>query len=194
MLLLFVSFVFIVSQHVTWGQLTRSKQVNVDVYVEAQCPFSTRFFANELMPFVRQFPHVMNLTIIPYGNTECHRIDGRVSCKCFHGPNECQLNQLMNCMIHRHPYIYDYLDTVVCIQGQPDLATAHRSCIAGKPDEWMLMKCARSRRGFRLHLKSGVKTLKTGVENVPWITVNGKYNKPSEYAFRREICGVSELC
>jgi hypothetical protein len=172
----------------------RDDQVQVDVFIEAKCPFSTRFFANELMPFVRKHPQIMNLTIYPYGNTECQKINGRVRCKCFHGPDECQLNQLMNCVIHRHPYIYDYLDTIVCIQGKPDLATAQRQCIAGKPDEFLLMRCARSLKGFRLHLKAGVKTLKMGVENVPWITINGEYNKASEYAFNKEICAVSDLC
>lgn len=177
------------------AMLGHPRLVNVDVYVEAQCPFSTRFFANHLMPFVQRFPNVMNLTIIPYGNTECHRgFDGRITCKCFHGPDECQLNQLMNCVIHRHPYIYDHLNTVACIQGQPEIFTAQRNCLAGRPDEALLMRCARSIKGFRLHLKSGVKTLKTGVENVPWITIDGQYNKASEYNFHREVCAVSELC
>uniref|UniRef100_A0A914X5B8 Uncharacterized protein n=1 Tax=Plectus sambesii TaxID=2011161 RepID=A0A914X5B8_9BILA len=182
------------------SQFNRKRQgdrVKVDVYIEAQCPFSTKFMHNQLIPFVRKYPNhpnLIDLRVIPHGNTVCHKGIRRIHCTCFHGFAECQLNQLMNCVIKHHPYIYDHLETLSCIQGQPDLASAQFSCIRGRPDEASLMRCTKSYKGRKLLLESGYTTNRAGVNIVPWVTLNGWFNDPASIHFEREVCNISPNC
>uniref|UniRef100_A0A914WSP6 GILT-like protein C02D5.2 n=1 Tax=Plectus sambesii TaxID=2011161 RepID=A0A914WSP6_9BILA len=154
--------------------------VNLDAYIEAKCPDTTRFVQSQLWPTWQKLGKSarFHVTLIPFGKARCHPKDDDFQCDCQHGPNECILNQLMNCLIEAHPRTETHLPHIRCIQGKQDLNDARASCLEGRDELNLkrLMECADGPRGRRLLALAGEKTqaLNPKMYFVPWTVVDGK--------------------
>lgn len=117
--------------------------VEVGVYMEAQCPDTTRFVTKQLLPTWNQLRTSgrVKLNIVPFGKARCQQVndDFKYSfsellelccrCDCQHGERECELNQMMNCVIDQLTYPDLYVPIIGCIQGKSDLNNAYQTCI-----------------------------------------------------------------
>ncbi|KAK6046356.1 gamma interferon inducible lysosomal thiol reductase [Cooperia oncophora] len=106
--------------------------VKLEVYMESQCPDTSRFLHKQLMKawsLLSQTGRV-ELVLIPFGKARCTAKDNDFECFCQHQANECILNQLMNCVIDRVGFPDKIVPIIDCIQGKPNLESAMQSCIA----------------------------------------------------------------
>ncbi len=142
----FVHLLYLI-QAVGRGEAPSGNVINLEVYMEAQCPDTTRFIMKQLWPTWQNLSSTkrLQLSLIPFGKARCQPKDGGdfsytffplfhrllffYRCQCQHGTTECELNQLMNCVIEQLPQPDLYLSFLHCIQGKANLDDAHRQCI-----------------------------------------------------------------
>uniref|UniRef100_A0A914WY55 Uncharacterized protein n=1 Tax=Plectus sambesii TaxID=2011161 RepID=A0A914WY55_9BILA len=210
-----VSLILVVATSVVVGQFTNSTvstttttvsstvsatdgPIDVVLYIESRCPDSSRFIKNHLVPFYRQYPTVIrNLKVVPFGIADCVRnpSTGNINCTCQHHQAECDMNQLMNCVMYYRPQP-EHLPMLACIQGRTDILDAASHCISflSKAVQSELIACAKGPQGAQLHYEAGKRTKQASVNWVPWIEINGKRYKEAEHIFHQEICKRSSLC
>ncbi|KAK6738246.1 hypothetical protein RB195_020387 [Necator americanus] len=173
--------------------------VTVDVVGESECPDTTRFIANQLLPAFKKFRTRLQINYHPYGpfrRTRCYqKNNGTVACACQHGREECRKNALQACVIDALPNAVDYLDIVACIQGPFGFSYAFFKCIAnsavsGQLDQNRMFQCANSDEGRLLMAKHGRESLNFGanINWVPWIAVNGLRIPAAEKHFEAVLC------
>jgi len=171
--------------------LGNGNTVSIVVYMEAQCPDTTGFIRRNLVPTWKKLGHLnrLNVTVVPFGKASCVPAGDDFSCECQHGPSECELNSLMNCVIENKVHTRDYIPIIGCIQGQDDLGTAAQQCLANENKEWLL-QCANSSRGRYLLAMAGKRTeaLGTQFNFVPWVVIDGERDIDSFYALEENVC------
>ncbi|VDN42599.1 unnamed protein product [Gongylonema pulchrum] len=101
------------------------------VYIEAQCGDTSRFVHRQLLPTWEKLSvtNRISLKIVPFGKATCQPTGDDYSCECQHGQSECELNQLMNCVIDMVPDPHSHVPTISCIQGKRDLLSAGSKCL-----------------------------------------------------------------
>ncbi|GMS82866.1 hypothetical protein PENTCL1PPCAC_5041 [Pristionchus entomophagus] len=177
------------------GRTVPGNVVRLDVYMEAQCPDTSRFVRAQLMPAWKKLSQTgrVDWNLIPFGKARCvEREDGDFDCTCQHGPNECILNQLMNCVIETIQHPDRYMETIECIQGKPNLDAALEKCIAPSDNLSInqMQQCASSSHGRKLLALAGAKTasLSPRMTFVPWIMLNGERVVDALYDLPGNLC------
>jgi interferon gamma-inducible protein 30 len=168
--------------------------VAIGIYMEAQCPDTTRFITKQLIPTWNQLRTSgrLQMTIVPFGKARCQQVDNDFKCDCQHGERECELNQLMNCAIDQLVYPDLYIPIIGCIQGKTDLNNAYQTCIEKNkqlhPEK--LLDCAKGTRGRHLLALAGQKTvaLNPALTFVPWVMLDGERNIDAFYALNENVC------
>lgn len=167
--------------------------VNLTVYIEAQCPDTSRFVHRQLLPTWQELSitNRISIKIVPFGKAKCNPVGLDYSCECQHGPAECELNQLMNCVIKivRNPY--EYVPVISCIQGKRDLRSAGLKCLSKLPvSKKSMLVCAGGKEGRRLLAKAGAVTehLQPPLNFVPWIMINEKRSSDAFYDLKKNLC------
>jgi hypothetical protein len=114
--------------------------------MESQCPDTTGFIKRNLLPTWKKLGHLnrLNVTIFAFGKAKCVPVQVQgvedFSCECQHGPDECDLNALMNCVIENKVHARDFIPLIGCIQGQDDLNTAISQCLSNDADKnWLVL-------------------------------------------------------
>ncbi|KAK0394715.1 hypothetical protein QR680_000894 [Steinernema hermaphroditum] len=168
--------------------------LNLAVYMESQCPDTTRFIHKQLTPTwaLLSSTQRIDLTVVPFGKARCEPVGQDFKCNCQHGANECLLNQLMNCVIDQIGFPDKYVPIIDCIQGKPNLDSAFEQCIDSNsllPSERM-RTCAEGERGRRLLALAGQRTaaLQPPLTFVPWITIDGTRVNDAFYDLRENVC------
>ncbi|GMT12972.1 hypothetical protein PFISCL1PPCAC_4269, partial [Pristionchus fissidentatus] len=192
--------------------------VQLEVFMEAQCPDTSRygfgrerqygsrrgrdmcrFVRSQLMPAWKALSSTgrVDWQLVPFGKARCvERSDGDFDCTCQHGPNECILNQLMNCVIQAIQDPDRYMETIECIQGKPNLDSAIEKCIA--PSQSLsvnqMQDCATGPNGRKLLALAGAKTasLSPRLTFVPWIRLNGDRVVDALYDLPGNLCKLLE--
>lgn len=92
--------------------------VRLEIYMESQCPDTSRFIRGQLMKAWASLGHTgrIDLTIVPFGKARCVEKGNDFTCSCQHGSNECELNQLMNCVIEKIGFPDRIVPVINCIQ------------------------------------------------------------------------------
>ncbi|VDK85858.1 unnamed protein product [Litomosoides sigmodontis] len=167
--------------------------VNLAIYIEAQCPDSSRFVHRQLLPTWRELSVTNRILvkIVPFGKARCDPIDSDFSCQCQHGPAECDLNQLMNCVIEIVGDPYQYVPVISCIQGKRDLRSAGLKCLPQLPvPKKRILLCAEGKEGRRLLAKAGAETqhLRPPLNFVPWIMINDTRSSDAFYDLKKNLC------
>ncbi|TMS34521.1 hypothetical protein L596_002096 [Steinernema carpocapsae] len=164
------------------------------IYMESQCPDTTRFIKKQLTPTWQQLGSTgrVTLTVVPFGKARCEPVGQDFKCDCQHGANECQLNQLMNCVIDDIGYPDKYVPVIDCIQGKRNLNDAYEHCIDNTSSlhSNRLKKCAEGERGRRLLALAGQQTaaLTPPLTFVPWVTIDGSRVTDAYYDLRENLC------
>ncbi|CAP35620.1 Protein CBG18106 [Caenorhabditis briggsae] len=167
--------------------------VKLDIYMEAQCPDTSRFFRQQLKKAWDLLGRLnrIELNVIPFGKARCTERGNDFECQCQHGPTECEINQLMNCVIDRYGFPHIYLPAVLCMQGKYSLDEAMKCVTEHFPVEYNRMReCASGPRGRRLLALSGQKTasLTPAIDFIPWIVINGARNSDALYDLTQNTC------
>ncbi|VDN07860.1 unnamed protein product [Thelazia callipaeda] len=106
--------------------------VNLAVYIESQCSDTSSFIHRRLLPAWKELSvtNRISIKIVPFGKAKCYKFDSSYNCECQHGPSECELNQLMNCVIYVVRDPLTYVPMISCIQGRRDLNSAILKCLS----------------------------------------------------------------
>lgn len=75
-------------------------RVNVELYMEALCPYCAGFVREQLGDVMRELSDLVDLTLVPFGNAQVQK-DGTI--KCQHGEDECLGNKILSCAMEKHP-------------------------------------------------------------------------------------------
>jgi len=165
--------------------------VSLTVYMEAQCPDTTGFVKRQLLPSWRRLGPTkrLSVTLIPFGKASCSFENEDYQCQCQHGSSECELNQLMNCVIDHLADPIEHIPIIGCIQGG-DVKTVFQGCLQGHRSSSWLWNCARSKHGRLLHATAGNKTALIGnkFNFVPWIVLDGVRVNDAFYALEENLC------
>ncbi len=99
--LLFISIVLIDNKDYV---LSTSYKVDVTIHYELICPHSRTIILEQAIPAWRRLSPIMNLELIPYGNTRTRiynysSIPPNMKFECQHGKRECDVNSLMVCIL-----------------------------------------------------------------------------------------------
>uniref|UniRef100_A0AC34QGA4 Gamma interferon inducible lysosomal thiol reductase n=1 Tax=Panagrolaimus sp. JU765 TaxID=591449 RepID=A0AC34QGA4_9BILA len=154
--------------------------VHVSIYMEAQCPDTSRFISKQLLPTFQHLKSTgrVEIELVAFGKARCERTGDDFKCYCQHGSDECELNQLMNCAIHDLGFAESYVPLIGCIQGSNSLGQALEKCVNKgqfQPYATRLKECAEGPRGRHLLALAGQKTaaLKPALNFVPWECAEG---------------------
>jgi len=167
--------------------------VQIQLYMESQCPKTTAFLNEQLVPVFAEFHSNMNLTIIPFGKANFTKLDTPAedySFECQHGPDECFGNQLMSCAIKKLKDVDKYLPYIVCVQQTKPNSTEQQAC-----DEKFelphaeMQECANDTEGRSLHHEMGVLTqqIEFPAEPFPWVVIDGVVNGTANTQLKQVI-------
>lgn len=91
-----------------------SQPVSVEVLAESLCIDCQQFFTNSLVPTYHTLgPSVMDLKVVPYGNSHIDYDKHTVTCQ--HGEAECDANIWEQCAVDRYPPTV-YMDFFECLE------------------------------------------------------------------------------
>lgn len=171
--------------------------IHVAIYMEAQCPDTSRFIKRQLVPTWQHLKNTgrVEYEIIPFGKARCEKTPegDDFKCECQHGNDECELNALMNCAIEELGFPDSYIPLIGCIQGSDSLATALEKCVDKgeyKSKASTLKKCGEGRRGRHLLALAGQRTtaLNPALNFVPWVMLEGRREHDAFYALEENVC------
>lgn len=112
------------------------RPISVDVMAESLCIDCQRFFTKSLVPTYRTLgPSVMNLRVVPYGNSRMDPDQKTVTCQ--HGEAECDANVWEQCAVDQYPPTV-YMDFFECLESGV-LPMGHRD---ERFDESVFEQCA----------------------------------------------------
>jgi len=161
------------------------RRVDVTYYMESLCPDCAMFGVNELDAAIGNLSEYMNLEIVPYGNARYNAKTDSV--KCQHGPEECEMNTIENCLIFLTkveveaywPFIKCADEVVVSspppIHTEKIMSQCAEDLPADVPAE-KLTDCASGNLGKWLTIIAMKKTEELNPPHtyVPWVTVEGR--------------------
>jgi interferon gamma-inducible protein 30 len=147
------------------------RRADTVLYAEALCPYCAAWLAKAALPFVHDLGGVAQLHAVFWGNARAAP-DGEVTCQ--HGPEECELNRLYNCVVHGAPRSA-WVPFLACASAHhPKVAAAVDKCAARTGvNATAARACAASRRGADLTEAARKQTegLVPAHAGVPWFTV-----------------------
>eukprot|EP00123_Amoebidium_parasiticum_P013579 comp22040_c0_seq1/m.32006 comp22040_c0_seq1/g.32006 ORF comp22040_c0_seq1/g.32006 comp22040_c0_seq1/m.32006 type:complete len:230 (-) comp22040_c0_seq1:184-873(-) len=172
-----------------------AEKVRVELYMEAMCPFCSRFMSSEVKKAYNTpgLDAIYSLEVIPYGNA---RVIGPLQWQCQHGPNECNGNILMGCAINLLPN-NSWFPYVSCLEetNPGDPASAGPACAKNlKVNYKPIGDCASSDKGKQIHQANADRTnaLNPPHRWVPWLVINGDASEATQNAAMSDFVGF--LC
>ena len=167
-----------------WISLSRAQQanpVNVTLYYESLCGGCQYFIQHQYYPAFQNISSIMNVGLVPYGNAEEKKKDGKWVFTCQHGKEECIGNLIETCAIHLYPNVNDYFPFIHCIETSGKIPRkAAPSCAQKfKLDYSKIESCANGDLGNNLEHEMALKTEALDPDHtyVPWITINGVHTE-----------------
>jgi len=168
--------------HSYYGASFASKPVNIALYYEALCPFCRQFITEQLYPTWSTLykSGIMNVTLVAYGNAQEVEVSPNTyKYTCQHGPDECYLNAVENCVMSYAKFtIESYFPIINCIEKADDGVKAAPACVTDGKLNWSsIEKCVNGSESNALLHKAALLTgsLTPAHQYVPWIVVNGAH-------------------
>jgi interferon gamma-inducible protein 30 len=149
-----------------------STPVDVTLYAESLCPYCAAFIQDNHGLILNDLAKVVSFRYVAYGNA---KLDKYGTLQCQHGPKECELNRVINCVQDIYPDQNQWLPFVVCIESDPDqeqqqgdqpdemVITCSKttaldpspilSCAAGTKGDELEKKAAEEREAYRVKLR-----------------------------------------
>jgi len=169
-----------------------AKPVQVDLYYEALCPFCKQFITQQLFPtWVTLYKFQMiNISLVPYGNAKEQKISQyKYNYTCQHGPDECVLNTIENCIMNQTDFD-NYFPIINCIENSEDPIQEAKSCVKKGNLSWKKVEhCTNGSLGNRLTHEAAVKTSQLNPSHtyVPWIVVNGEHTESMQNDAQKDL-------
>lgn len=193
-------FAAVIANHVSSAPSaqTQISAVEVDVYYEALCPDSRRFFLKQLWPTYKKIGNSIILKFIPYGNAEVSGSPDKWTFTCQHGPEECRGNMIQTCATEVLNNTMDSLKFVVCAFNTVRQEKIITECIRDKELQVKIRTCADGSMGKNLEREMALLTdaLDPPQDFIPWITINKKgsseINNKANNALLDLICSSYE--
>ena len=180
-------------------------KVTVEYYEEALCPDCCAFGFREFDKGIEDFKDYINVTVVPYGNARYDESTDTYTCQ--HGPEECYLNRVQNCLAYYSSHDLDKYwpffkcsDQVVS-NNYPNIngisKTVMTSCantLPGLLTPDILDSCATGGLGDALYEKARLATeaLNPPHTFVPWVVIDGQALEMKFNQFYDLLCNAVE--
>jgi interferon, gamma-inducible protein 30 len=156
---------------------TSSKPVEVTLYAESLCPYCADFIQDNNHLILNDLADIISFRYVAYGNA---RLNQHGTLQCQHGPKECELNRVINCIQDLHPNQNRWLPFVVCLESDADKQNEPDELViscskATALDPSPILSCAASAKGDELEKKAAEETASLDPQHtyVPWLVING---------------------
>ncbi|KAL3892305.1 hypothetical protein ACJMK2_004522 [Sinanodonta woodiana] len=205
-----------------WTCLSKvdSKPVDVVVYYESYCIECNTFFEEHLKQAVNQVGQIMNLKLVPYGDTEETPNGESWTFICGEGNDQCKSNILQACAIDLHTNMSVQYPLVACIltsNGEPEDNVKQCALELGGINWADIIRCSRQGKGPELEHQMALQTKALEPREdayLPYVTVNGvcsdgiteqpvtdfinslcqNYQGPFPYGCRLQISNPAHTC
>ncbi|KAL3892306.1 hypothetical protein ACJMK2_004523 [Sinanodonta woodiana] len=166
-----------------WSCLSKvdAKPVDVVVYYESYCTECDTFFEEHLKQAVNQVGQIINLQLVPYGDTKETPEGESWKFTCKEGEYQCKSNILQACAIDLYTNIAVQYPLIACIMasnGDPEEIVKQCALKLGGIDWADIIRCSRQGKGPELEHQMGLRTkaLETREDYyLPYVTVNGAF-------------------
>ncbi|VDK78909.1 unnamed protein product [Onchocerca ochengi] len=155
--------------------------IKLSLYYEALCPYCQRFISNHLGIIYNQFRGLIELEMIPWGNSKLLQ-NGTI--RCNHGSIECNANKLQSCVLE-YAKMKHALAFIICFErslNDVDVESAFRHCSGFIRNHYArIRRCYDSERGTQLQRKAFYHTLSASpnrISEVPYLLINGYSSNP----------------
>ncbi|VDK77944.1 unnamed protein product [Litomosoides sigmodontis] len=150
--------------------------LKLSLYYEALCPYCQRFIANHLGNIYNQFRGLIELEMVPWGNSKLLK-NGTI--RCNHGPTECKANKLQSCVLE-YAKIKHALAFIICFERSltdVSVESAFQRCSGFIRNHHRRIRwCYDSERGTQLQLRAFHRTMSVTpnrISEVPYLLING---------------------
>ena len=168
--------------------------VTVQAYTEALCIDCKHFIDQHLVSAYHKLgPKVINLQIVPFGNSKILLDEQRVVCQ--HGDAECDANSWEQCAVND----YDpstYLRFIGCLETSLPMGRHNEPF----PDDFFYdcadlafldfpsLKECHDDPLHRWNLQQQFAKKTPDHDHVPWVVINGRYMDEEKYDLLEEVC------
>eukprot|EP00210_Caulerpa_lentillifera_P004860 g4639.t2 len=169
-------------------------KLNVDLYLEALCPYCRNLVSSVLTPiFDSGLDKHMNLHLYYAGNAKLQH--GRLECQ--HGYIECYLNKVLGCGMARKSTAKEWYPFVQCIESYGESAMDKEAVeICAKKVNLNgneIVECAEGEEGEKIQRAAydKIQALDPPHRWVPWGVINGKPVEDEIYKLKSKLCKVA---
>lgn len=172
-LCLLLSFFFFGVFDAKSTNLTQSAPITLSVYYESLCPFSKKFFCEQLIPVYRKFGNQVKYELIPSGHT--FKLNPSDTFRCQHGPEECYRNKVQGCQVSNGKDLKQTLNFIICMfDNYKDRGQSQR-CAQKFGINWSsLSDCVSGLQGESLERGNKAKTDEYNPEKIPFVLQNNR--------------------
>ncbi|XP_060089402.1 gamma-interferon-inducible lysosomal thiol reductase [Heteronotia binoei] len=156
--------------------------VSVELYYESLCPACRGFLSLQLFPTWVMLNEILNVTLVPYGNAQETKTEGKWHFDCQHGEEECQGNMMEACLIHLLEDVNLFFPVIFCMESGSQVVGNLLPCLKVYAPELSMdnvTACVKGDLGNQLMHQNAQRTeaLKPQHQYVPWIVINGEHTE-----------------
>ncbi|XP_067411081.1 gamma-interferon-inducible lysosomal thiol reductase [Emydura macquarii macquarii] len=180
-----------------YRRLSAASPVSVSLYYESLCPACRGFLVTQLFPTWVMLYDIMNVTLVPYGNTQEKNVSGQWKFECQHGAAECLGNMVETCLMYHLKDVEQYFPVIACMESGTAVSDNLEPCLqvfASTAQLAEIKACVTGDLGNKLMHRNAQLTdaLVPPHNYVPWIVVNGKHTDAlqarAQSALFRMVC------
>ena len=168
--------------------------VVVQVYTEALCIDCKHFINQHLVSTYHELgPKIMNLQIVPFGNSKLLLDKQQVECQ--HGEGECDANSWEQCAVQAYnPPIY--LTFIGCLETSLPMGTHNEpydeeifhDCADLALMDFDDLKACHDNPLLKWQHQQQFAKRTPEHDHVPWVLINGKYMDEEKHDLMEEVC------
>ncbi|XP_041360999.1 gamma-interferon-inducible lysosomal thiol reductase-like [Gigantopelta aegis] len=166
--------------------------VNFTLYYESLCPDCKHFMTTMLYRVFQQIGHIMNLSLVPYGNARETKEGNHWKFECQHGKQECVGNVIETCAIRLVNNIPKVFGFIHCMEKSIKLPLhAAKQCAKMYPNIPLnkVLLCANGTQGNEWEHQMALQTqaLQPPHQYVPWVTLNGIHTEEIQNEAEKDL-------
>jgi len=152
--------------------------VNVALYYDSLSPDSKKVIITQIAPTYAKLASsgILNLELVPYGNSQEKYVGGQWYFQCQGGATECLGNRIHSCAIHYNSLNTALIPFETCLMHYGSTMTNAKYCAdVNKLEYTQIESCVNGSKGSEVQHEMALKTLALNPSHayVPWFTLNG---------------------